>query len=322
MTCNNSLRISLVTTCFNEAESVDDWIADVERQTRLPNEIVVVDAGSKDGTHERIRTWQPPMNVRIIQKTCTVAQGRNLAIRESDGEIIVSTDMGCRLDSNWVAALTAPFEEGHAPRRTDVVAGNYAVDFDTLPSFAAKADYFARNQYRTELVEGFLPSSRSIAYRREVWERLKGYPEDLSFAGDDTVFALQCYKEGCSITFAPTAIAYWRRPRTFRQLQKESYRYGRGNGEAALKTAWLKDADSPCGTAQALLKSVLMLARRSTLRNGMIALRKTGNPVYLPVVALYRALVSFANYQGFRDGFVHGKAHCESCRRRLEPTAP
>jgi glycosyltransferase involved in cell wall biosynthesis len=84
MTCNNSLRISLVTTCFNEAESVDDWIADVERQTRLPNEIVVVDAGSKDGTHERIRTWQPPMNVRIIQKTCTVAQGRNLAIRESD----------------------------------------------------------------------------------------------------------------------------------------------------------------------------------------------------------------------------------------------
>ena len=48
---------SLVTTCFNELRSFPRWKAYMQAQTRFPDEIVIVDAFSTDGTWEAITDW-------------------------------------------------------------------------------------------------------------------------------------------------------------------------------------------------------------------------------------------------------------------------
>ena len=51
---NPAQRISLCATIYNEADSVDAWLGSIPDQTRPPDEIILCDAGSTDGTIERI----------------------------------------------------------------------------------------------------------------------------------------------------------------------------------------------------------------------------------------------------------------------------
>ena len=46
--------ISLITTVLNEKNNLADWLDGVLSQTVLPEEVIIVDGGSKDGTWEML----------------------------------------------------------------------------------------------------------------------------------------------------------------------------------------------------------------------------------------------------------------------------
>ena len=105
----SSKRVSLICTVLNEAGSVDDLLASVAAQTRPPDEIVIVDGGSLDGTWERLASWKARgLPLLALRRTgANISLGRNEAIRAAGGEIIAVTDAGVRLDPGWLAALLA-----------------------------------------------------------------------------------------------------------------------------------------------------------------------------------------------------------------------
>lgn len=226
------MRFSLVTTCYNESKSIPHWKEDVLRQSRTPDEICIVDAVSNDGTTEFLKAWaKQDRRVCIKVEKSSPARGRNLAVAMSGGDVIVSTDMGCRLDKNWFAGMCAPFE---SDLEVAVVAGNYGIDMNTISTTAAWADYYLSNKLKKKLGPGFLPSNRSVAYRRSAWDQLGGLPEDLTFASDDTVMSTQLLTSGLKIAYAENACVYWGRHEKLSEFWKENYRYGYGNGEANL----------------------------------------------------------------------------------------
>ena len=51
----SNLEVSLIVTVRNEAHSIDAFLDSLFRQSRLPDEVVLVDGGSIDGTVSRIR---------------------------------------------------------------------------------------------------------------------------------------------------------------------------------------------------------------------------------------------------------------------------
>lgn len=227
------MKNSLVTTCYNEIANVKNWIEDVTGQTRSMDEVCIVDAGSTDGTLEVLQEWaDSDSRVKVlVSNGCSVAKGRNLAIRESTGEIIISTDMGCRLDKAWVGALLREMESDET---VQVVAGAYAADMETVKTRTARVFYFLNSGYRPKMASGFYPSSRSVCYRKSVWERIGGYDEGLTFAGDDTLFAKKIYELKLKIVMAPDALVLWGRHPSLAGYVKEAGRYGLGNGEAGL----------------------------------------------------------------------------------------
>ena len=101
--------ISLITTVLNEKNNLADWLDGILSQTILPEEIIIVDGGSKDGTWEMlsekskqnslIKVWQHPGNI---------SSGRNFAISKAIGEIIVVTDAGCTYDVSWFRKIVEP----------------------------------------------------------------------------------------------------------------------------------------------------------------------------------------------------------------------
>jgi GT2 family glycosyltransferase len=79
----------------------------------------------------------------------------------------------------------------------------------------------------------FLPSSRSILFRRVAWERVGGYPEWLDYC-EDLVFDLALRRAGCRFAFAPDAVAWFRPRRSLKAFFRQYYLYARGDGKAGL----------------------------------------------------------------------------------------
>ncbi len=155
------------------------------------------------------------------------SEGRNRAIRESSQPIIAVCDAGCRLEKDWLEKIIAPLERGEA----DVAGGYYAPDAGNLIERAVAA---ATVPIAAEVnPETFLPSSRSVAFRREVWEKAGGYPE-WSLVSEDTLFDLAMKKAGMRFCFVPEALVHWRQQGNFAGLFRQFYRYACSDGAAGL----------------------------------------------------------------------------------------
>ncbi len=222
--------VGLCLTVLNEAAGIDELLASVEAQTRAPDRIVIVDGGSTDGTPERIASWRErglPIEL-LVRQGANISVGRNLAIAQAETDLIAVTDAGVRLEPRWLAALVRPFEEPEPP---DVVAGFFVADPRSTWELALGATTLpAVDEIRPEQ---FLPSSRSIAFRRAAWTRVGGYPDWLDYC-EDLVFDLALRAAGCRFGWAPDARVHFRpRPGPW-AFFVQYYRYARGDGKADL----------------------------------------------------------------------------------------
>jgi glycosyltransferase involved in cell wall biosynthesis len=220
-------RISLIVTVLDEVGTIDDLLASVCAQSLAPDEVVIVDGGSTDGTWQRLQDWADRMPLRLVRAAgASIARGRNLAVEAATGEIIASTDAGVRLDPAWFAELL-----GQLTIDVDVVSGFFRPEARTT---------FERSMGATVLPDigeidprKFLPSSRSILFRRSAWERAGGYPEWLDYC-EDLVFDLALKQAGCRFAFAPRAVVWFRPRGSLRALFRQYYLYARGDGKANL----------------------------------------------------------------------------------------
>jgi len=219
--------VSLITTVLNEEESIGPFLESLLGQTREPNEIIICDAGSTDDTRKVVEQYiADGLRARVlVAEGANRSRGRNLAIASAKGEIIAAIDAGCVANRDWLARLMAPFESTEPP---DVVAGYYEPDTaDMVEDAIAAATVPA-----AEEVDGktFLPSSRSVAFRRSAWEQVGGYPEYIDCA-EDTAFDLRLREAGFRFFFEPRARVRWRMKGDFLGLFKQYFGYARSDGE-------------------------------------------------------------------------------------------
>ena len=235
------MTVSLITTVLNERSGIAPFIGSLLAQTRVPDEIVILDGGSSDGTQEYLEqvARETPRLRLIVDPTCNirftpspVARGRNRAIAASRGAVIAVTDAGCTLDRNWLEEITRPFAEGEP---VDVVGGWYEPWTDRPFERAIAAISFPAT--RDEMQSVLSPSSRSIAFSREIWERAGGYPE-VVLTAEDTLFNRSLQTAGARYRFAERAIVRWRPRGTVRSSFRQFYRYSRGDAISGVRGTW------------------------------------------------------------------------------------
>jgi len=223
-----TFHVSVIATVRNEAQTVHRLLDSLAAQTRSPDEVIIVDGGSNDGTVEVLEKYaaEGALPLKVLSRPGTnISQGRNAAIAEASGEIIASTDAGVRLSPNWLEELVGPFREG-----VHVVSGFFLPDPETVFETAMGATVLP--VLADVKPEKFLPSSRSVAFRKEAWERVGGYPEWLDYC-EDLIFDFKLRELG-PFAFAPQALAYFRPRQSLSVFFKQYYRYARGDGKADL----------------------------------------------------------------------------------------
>ena len=228
------MKISVISTVLNEDAAIERLLRSLAAQSRLPDEVVIVDGGSTDGTLDVLadRSLSERLALVVLERPgANISEGRNVAIGAASGDVIAATDSGVRLEPGWLEALVAPFEQFDVDSGPHVVAGWFVADPHTLFEAAMGATVLP---HKNEIApDAFLPSSRSVAFRKEAWEAVAGYPEWLDYC-EDLVFDLRLKELYGTFPFVPEAAVYFRPRGNLRAFFKQYYQYARGDGKADL----------------------------------------------------------------------------------------
>jgi glycosyltransferase involved in cell wall biosynthesis len=227
------LSVSLCLTTYNEGSNIDALLNSISRQSIKPGEIVICDGGSTDNTLSIIEKYrsETELNIVLIQSEnrINISKGRNIAINNSNYDIIAVTDGGCVLDDKWLSTITKPLLEDVG---LDIVGGYYKPLITN--EFHRKMAYVLFVDSSQFTSENFIPSSRSLCFRKSIWLKVGGYPEHLKFAGEDTLFIVTCKENGFTLRFVPNAFVYWNMRDNLFSMRRAHFVYGYGEGEASL----------------------------------------------------------------------------------------
>ncbi len=208
------MKVSLVAPVKNEADSIERLLSSVAAQTRLPDEMIIVDGGSGDGTPEIVEEWLRRRSLsdwgRVVrEEEATPGKGRNIGVANARYEWIAFTDAGIRVEEDWLERL---IEVAEGDDRIDVVYGSCEPEAETFFERCAALAYVAPKRSRAgQWMRG--PAIPSSLMRREVWEGVGGFP-DLR-AAEDLIFMEAIERKGYKIAWAPRAVVWWRMPPDF-----------------------------------------------------------------------------------------------------------
>ncbi len=253
------MEISFITTVLNEEKIIGKLLESLFSQTRLPDEIIIVDGGSTDNTLEKIKKYltlysssetevksrskssrqaRTIITNKVFVKNGNRSAGRNEAIKKASGDIIVCSDAGNILHRKWIENITHPFQTSPQPSpksrggiEVDVVAGYYK----GLPKNVFQKCLVPYALVMPDKVdtENFLPATRSVAFKKSIWEKAGGFDEKLSH-NEDYAFARRLKEIDAKIVFAKDAIVNWIPRNTYKEAFIMFFRFAFGDAETGI----------------------------------------------------------------------------------------
>ncbi len=251
--------VSVISTVLNEAQDIDWLVTSLMAQTLAPTEVIIVDGGSTDGTWERLLAAKAryPNLIPVRDESCSLARcpgpisrGRNVAIRAATSEVIACADAGCGYDPDWLQRLTVSILNGdseYAVGGSCVDPEHHTVwDIASAPFLGVKLSQAAKTKSC---------AARSVAFRKELWQRVGGFPEEI-FLGEDTVFDMRV-RAVVTPAFADRAKAYYRPLNSFTSAVRQVASYSVSDGVSGARPARLFRNFARCAVEVAALAALV-----------------------------------------------------------------
>lgn len=223
-----AVKVSLVIPLYNEERTIDRLLRSIAAQTRLPQEVVCVNAGSTDATAERVLAFRGPVQVMILNRSrLNPGDARNEGVRHAAHEWIAFTDGGIELLPHWLEALL-----GAAEPCVDVVFGSYEPVCDSWFRRCAAVAYVpARSR---EGIRG--PFVASMALSQRAFHAAGGFPSYR--AAEDLVFLERLRATPFRVAFAPAAVVRWETAATPMATLRRFALYSQANLAAGRGRFW------------------------------------------------------------------------------------
>jgi glycosyltransferase involved in cell wall biosynthesis len=115
------MRITVVVLTCDSARTVEACLASLAAQRLAPEEVLVVDDASTDGTLDLMRAFAAVLPIRVLANGArSISRGRNIGLAHAVTPLVAFLDSDATADPGWTAALVAAFE---ADPRVAVVGG-------------------------------------------------------------------------------------------------------------------------------------------------------------------------------------------------------
>src|SRR2546427_9188364 len=237
-----SSRISIIITCFNAADTIGECIRSVTSQEYPNTEVILVDAGSTDGTtSQALRVAGKQANFKLIvdESASTPARGRNVGARAASGDFLAFTDSDCITEPNWISALSSPENW-----KQDVGAVGGKTVFTDIPhergmltalhgalgtrlGSAGSLEFFNGNHPTSAKS---LPSCNAM-YSSKVFKLSGGFDESLRYCEDSCLNA-RIRRGGFRLAYTPKALIHHQHRNSTGKFVRWMFDYGMGRGAA------------------------------------------------------------------------------------------
>ncbi len=174
-------KISVVLPAYQAAAYIEGAVRGLVAQTRVPDQIIVVDDGSTDETGavlDRLRGDIPMLEV-ITQANAGASQARNTALARVQGDFVLLHDADDRLEHEAIATLVTALAA--APDADMIFGGCQHVDPGDTPTGVTATPDQARYSARDILIENPIHTATGVLLRRAAIDRTGGF--DLALRG-------------------------------------------------------------------------------------------------------------------------------------------
>ncbi|HII40162.1 MAG TPA: glycosyltransferase [Thermoplasmata archaeon] len=223
--------ISIVSTVRNEGRNIAHLLDSLVVQEG-PIEVILVDAGSEDGTPDIVRQYEKKYDfIHLFFYGGTRGAGRNFGIKQSRGEAVAFIDGDAIANPFWVHELRQGLQTA------DVVAGR-SIQIGYKPF-----EELERVELIVRGVDVTYPSS-NLAYKKAVLKEIGGF--DAWFVtAEDIDLNLRAVLAGHAIAFRPNAIIYHRTRDSYFDFVRQAFWNGVGRKQLTLKHGSLWRAYRP-----------------------------------------------------------------------------
>jgi len=174
------VRVSIITVCFNSADTLEDTIASVSRQRCADIEHIIVDGGSTDGTQDVVARYNGRIKKFISEPDEGIYDAMNKGIRMGEGDFVGF------LNADDVYADDGVVSEVAATARAGEVDGVYGdLVYVRRDDTSKVVRYWKAGEYRPGAFRiGWVPPHPTFFCRRELFDRYGPFDAQYRLAGD------------------------------------------------------------------------------------------------------------------------------------------
>jgi succinoglycan biosynthesis protein ExoA len=289
-------RISVIAPMFNEAEHVENLVADLAAQDWDGElELLVADGRSTDGSVERLRAAAAPrgLAVEVVDNPDRwVSHGLNRCIRAATGDLIVRVDCHSRYPADYLRHCAVASEETGAENVGGVQVPTGGTPMERAVAAAVDSPFggigWTRQRSEARIDVDTVPFG---AFRPEAF-RMAGLFDESLVRNQDDEFNLRLRRAGGRVVLDPAIRVYYRPRGTFRRLFRQYYEYGRWKAPVMRRHGRPTSARSLVpGAFVAVLVFLLLLSMWHPRASALLAVKVSAYAVLavgFGVLCLYR----------------------------------
>ncbi len=205
--------VSAIIPTWNRADLLESILTNLSAQTRPPDQIVVVDNGSKDATQLVAREF--PVDLAVFPENRGFAVAVNEGIRRANGDWILIVNNDVVLEPQWLERLVASAEQEDAsfavgkllrPKDVNLIDGSW--DLVSRAAYAWRCGFEKRDGvvWSTKRRITFAPMTAALFHRR-VFEHIGLLETRFESYYEDVDFGVRCALAGIEGIYDPAAVA-------------------------------------------------------------------------------------------------------------------
>jgi glycosyltransferase involved in cell wall biosynthesis len=220
---NLELRISVIVPAYNAERYMVKCLTCLKKQTISPDEIIVVNDGSSDGTSRIAKSFR---SVRVIDHPINkgIAAARNTGVKNSSGDIVAFLDSDCCAREDWLEKIRENYSRkdvgGVGGKGVETIQDSLADNFRTRYCHQDHGD-----------TKGFKDTlwGLNFSFRRTVILKAGYFNEFFRTNGEDVEFSIRVRRMGYQLLYDPNMVVFHMKrdtPISILRTVNHSFKYG------------------------------------------------------------------------------------------------
>ncbi|BBE30498.1 hypothetical protein OSSY52_06390 [Tepiditoga spiralis] len=204
--------LSVIMICRNEIKNIKSVLDSFYEQSYVPDEIIIVDGMSNDGTYEYLKTQENNFkNLKVLQnKQMYTPHGLNMGIKNSSSDYIMIAGAHTKYNNNYIKSIKEYLDihkdigivggvSKGTPSKETLLAKSFADSYSCIFGVGAKHRVFNTEQE--------VDTVAYAAYRKELFEKYGLFDERL-LRNQDIELNYRFRKNGIKIIMLPIENKY------------------------------------------------------------------------------------------------------------------